>query len=171
MLIGVVVALLLVPTAAGAATLYNGILGTSGHKADVTAAGQLKVADSGTVFVGGGIISTAKSAGDVPTGQINPTGSWTPFINGPQQVGAKITAINVDTWYVNPGISSAIQIGLSSDNCATVSKTVEAVNPGAVGETSIALGTDGISVEGYYVCVINDDPTNLHAAVFGTTTS
>lgn len=42
MVMGVVVALLLGPTAAGAATLYNGIIGTSGHRADVTATGQFE---------------------------------------------------------------------------------------------------------------------------------
>ena len=47
MLIGVVTALLLVPTAvAGAATLYNGIVGTSGHKADVSPTSQLLTAEA-----------------------------------------------------------------------------------------------------------------------------
>ena len=54
MLIGVVGALLLGPSAAGAATtLYNGIVGTSGHKANVTAAGELNVHDSSAAILNG----------------------------------------------------------------------------------------------------------------------
>jgi len=38
---GVAVAVLLIPTTVGAVAVYNGIVGTSGNKADVTASGQL----------------------------------------------------------------------------------------------------------------------------------
>ena len=46
-IIGAVIALLLYPSVASAAsTVYDGIIGTSGHKADVTAASQLLTAEA-----------------------------------------------------------------------------------------------------------------------------
>ena len=171
MLIGVVVALLLVPTAAGAATaVYNGIVGTSGHKADVTATGQLKVSTGivpvqGAVTVSGGV-SAVPSAYALVTGQINPGSAWTNVVTDPSNLA--VTSINVDTYSVNPGPNSAIQIGLSSNNCASVYATIEAVNPSNLGDTSFSVGT-GIGVlSGRSVCAINLDPVNLSAAVFAT---
>lgn len=167
MLIGVIVALLLVPTAAGAATLYNGIVGTSGHKADVTATGQLKVSAAGTVSIGNAV-TTKPSADNYTPGQVNPGSSWTTVVG--QGVPYWVTAINVDTWGVNPGFNSAIQFAASSNGCLTTGPTLEAVNPGGIGETSIDVGT-GLFLPGdWSLCAINNDTTNLHAAVFVTVT-
>ena len=60
-LVGVVVALLLVPTAAGAATLYNGIMGTSGNRADVSPTSQLLTAEAAPSSLYHNVVSAGTS--------------------------------------------------------------------------------------------------------------
>jgi hypothetical protein len=152
-LVGSIIAILMVPTATWAAsTVYNGIKGTSGSKADVTPTGFLNV---------------SVATGIDPTGQITPTSSWTEMIPPGGTDAVRVSSINVDTWAVSPGAADAIQFGTSSNHCATITSTVEAVNPGGIGETAIDLGAGGLFVPASEsLCVINDDTTNLHAAVF-----
>jgi hypothetical protein len=150
--VGFLVAMLLVPSsmAVAAALKYTGIEGAGGSKAIVTPAGSLSVAASPSS----------------PTGQINPGSSWTTVFDASETAAIVVTSINVDTWAVTPGVNSAIQFGLSQDGCLSVSSTIEAVNPGAIGETSVSLGPGGLSLTGVSLCAINDDPAHLSAAVF-----
>lgn len=108
------------------------------------------------------LVSTTGPA-SLPYGQINPSStSWTLYFTGGP---VYVTSITVDVWSVTPGASDAIQIGLSSDSCATAF-TVEAVNPAGPGATQFTYG-NGFSVpNGESVCVKNLDPANLGAAVF-----
>ena len=124
----------------------------SGIKADVDGTGALRVSNE---------------PGIGQTGQVNVPGSWTTVIANDPTNYQIVTSINVDTWAVTPGINDAIQFGISQNGCASVSKTVEAVNPDSIGETEIGLGTGGLDLPlSWSLCVQNNDPTNLHAAVF-----
>ena len=113
--VGSLIAILMVPTVAWAGTtVYNGIKGTSGYRADVSLSGDVRVAPQPATF---------------ESGQVNPGSSWTVLLPTPSNAEV-ITSINVDTYAVSPSGPDAIQFGLSSNNCATVFTTFEARKSG-----------------------------------------
>jgi hypothetical protein len=131
----------------------------SGTAAKVNAFGQVSAVVTGTVTAVPGL-----AANTFPSLQVDPGSSWATVIPSAQKF--VVSSINVDTWQVTPGTNDAIQIGESTDGCATAI-AVEAVNPGGIGITSIDLGSAGLTLAaGVSLCAINNDTTNLAAAVF-----
>ena len=110
-----------------------------------------------------------------------PLGAWlycveceaTPADRGPiageaeKSVSRRLRLETQTTQLAEPtsGVTSPIQIGVSSTNCSIVF-TIEAVNPAADGESSFDLGTGYPLTTGEELCAINNDATHLSAAVF-----
>ena len=114
-------------------------VGRLGHRQGVP------MRDQGDVD-GTGALRVSNEPGIGQTGQVNVPGSWTTVIANDPTNYQIVTSINVDTWAVTPGINDAIQFGISQNGCASVSKTVEAVNPDSIGETEIGLCTGGLDL-------------------------
>ncbi len=84
---GVAVAILLIPTAAGAKAVlkYTGIEGTSGNQADVTSAGQLQTAVAGPAAAYNQVIAVTNNMTQV-------------IADPPSGKALMITSIDVNSW-------------------------------------------------------------------------
>lgn len=123
--IGIVIALLLIPTASAATSIYNGIVGTSGHEANVTGAGQL--------------LTTEASPANTWTHstQYSSPGIVEVYFNVPAEEFPVLTGVQLDTSKdPSPGAGSAVMIYDST--CGTcVATIIAAVNPPTIGNTTI----------------------------------
>ncbi len=137
--IGIIVALLLVPSgvAVARALRYTGIEGTSLNKADVTPAGQLQVAPA-------------------PAGAFFQSGESIPMTSGydvvalaPSPFALVVTTLHIDTYAdPTPGAGQldvfVVETGTSCTG-SFVGNFTQVVNPGAIGETEISV-TPGLGV-------------------------
>ena len=123
--IGIVIALLVVPTASAATSIYNGILGTSGHEANVTGAGQLLTTEASPAN-----IWTHSSEYASPS-------ETEVYFDVPAEEFPVLTGVQVDTSRdPAPGAGSGVIIYDST--CGTcLAKVIAAVNPPTVGNTTV----------------------------------
>lgn len=123
--IGFTIALSVVPTAAAATSIYDGIVGTSGHEANVTGAGQLLTTEASpaTTWTHS---SEYASPGDTEV-----------YFDVPPNEFPVLTGVQVDTSRdPSPGQGSAITLYDSSCGTCTA-KVIAAVNPPTIGNTTI----------------------------------
>jgi hypothetical protein len=155
--VGIVVALLLVPTAAYAATLYNGIVGSSGKKANVTAAGQLLTTEALPKtyqdYDGNGdnsAISGNPSFGCNPVGSAIPAGKA--FVV--QQVSFDIFEANAASLTSGVNVSNA-GVELDADppgfNCDSYQITSADPPDGDPGNVAIPLTPGYVVPSGYQI--------------------
>jgi len=130
---GVVLVLVLVPTAAAATSIYNGIVGTSGHEANVTGAGQLLTTEA----------SPANSW--THSSQYSSPGSAEEYFEVPAEEFPVLTGVQIDTSRdPSPGHGSGVM--LYDSTCGRcVARPIADVNPPTIGNTVIpfspGLGT------------------------------
>ena len=130
--VGIVVALVLVPTAAFATLSFVGIEGTSLHKADVTAASQLLAAEaSPSKFKAFDSGSLSSSSGCFKVASI------------PSTEGYVLRQVQVDVYAdPSPGIGQHV---LVTDGAGCGGTIISDVNPGSIGVTVVPF-TPGIAV-------------------------
>jgi xanthosine utilization system XapX-like protein len=132
MVVGIVVALVLVPTAAFATLSFVGIEGTSLHKADVTAASQLLAAEA----------SPAKFKEFNSTGFNSGSGCQT-VASIPSTEGYVLRQFQLDVYAdPTPGVGQHV---LVYDGAGCSGTVISDVNPGSVGVTVVPF-TPGIGI-------------------------
>ncbi len=121
----IVIALLVAPTASAATSIYNGIVGTSGHEANVTGAGQLLMTEASPATTWTHSTEYA-SPGDTEV-----------YFNVPAEEFPVLTGVQIDTSKdPSPGAGSSVTIYDSTCGTCLV-KVIAAINPPTVGNTVI----------------------------------
>jgi hypothetical protein len=133
--IGIVVALLIVPSGVAAAKAlgFTGIEGTSGNKVDVTAAAQLQVADAAPSNLYSSPLAAVSGAAGTPPEVV---------VAGPLSNGLIINEITLSVIAdPNPGMNDYVQVytATASPTCLPDFRYDNLVTPATLGLTSISI--------------------------------
>ena len=147
--VGIVAALILVPTGiAAAAVAYTGIEGTNGatatvNHADVTSGGQL-------------LTSEANPSNVVQTDDVNVTSDWTPIATPKANDALIVTTIHFD-FYADPSPGAGQFVGFVEETGSTctgneVGVLSHLINPGSVGEIDEPFDPGLVIAKGDALC-------------------
>jgi hypothetical protein len=146
--IGIVVALLLVPSGVAAAKAlgFTGLEGTSGNKADVTAAAQLQVADAGPSNLFESSLTGVSGA---------PSGPAAVEVAGGLNNGLIVNEITLSvTSDPNPGTNDYVQVYTATPTCVPDLGYDNIVTPATAGMTSISIPSGLAIPAGDELCAI-----------------
>lgn len=157
--VGLLVAMLLVPSVAVAAGLsFTGIEGTSKNKADVSPAGQL-------------LTTTAKASAAFESGDAGQeTGTWTTLAHPPSGSALVITSIEADVYLdPSPGAGNYVSFQVEAAGCPGLSPAsyFHTINPATVGETDLTYNPGLVVPNGNALCAENGGSVASESAAVG----
>jgi hypothetical protein len=149
MVLGVILALILVPTAAMATTTLTTIIGHSGFKADVAPTTQLLTGEAAP--------SKYVQSADV---QVISNGNYFPIVAPAAGAATVVDEIHVDTYATSGSSGFILDIQTTASCSGTTDGTYShTLNPGEIGETDIPMSPGLVVPAGDSLCVASNGPS------------